>query len=128
MKIGSPKREACVKLICRSTVAAPVLALLVIAVVLGFFVLYIDSLLLQIAPLDAWPMTAQVMHWGSPWVAVGSGFTAVGLASGWIDGALFNYFTHRHTVIVFLVLALVVVCLSAWAVLPLAIQLAGGRI
>lgn len=111
-----------------TAVAGPVIALLVIAVALGFFAFLVDPWLQQIAPLDVWPMTAQVMHWVSPWVAAGAGILAASLGFGGLTGVWLQYFTNRRIVIAMLIWSLVVVGLTAWTVLSLAVQLLAGRI
>lgn len=111
-----------------AAVAAPVLALLVIAVALGYFALLASPWLQQIAPLDEWPMTAQIMHWVSPWAAAGAGILAASLYCGGLDGVWPQYFTNRRTVIALLVWSLLVAGLTVWTTLSLAMQLLASRI
>lgn len=98
-------------------------AMLVIAAALSLFAFAVDPWLQQIAPLEAWPITAKVMHWASPWVAMSTGFSAAALGFGVLDGVWVQYFIHRRTVIAMLVWALMVVGATAWSALALPVQL-----
>lgn len=93
----------------------PELTLLVIAVSQGIFQFGIEPAILQLAPLHAWPLEAQILYWASPCVAWGALLIAMGLAFGWINGVWRDYFNSKKTRYALLALAIGLALLISWS-------------
>lgn len=78
-----------------SLVAAPVFAMLVMAVTLGYFAFVADAALQRLVPLAKWPFIAKATHYLAPWLAVASAFCAGGLCANSLGEKAFNFFTSR---------------------------------
>lgn len=95
-------------------VAAPVFAMFVMTVVLGYFAFALDPAFQQALPLVEWPLLAKATHYLAPWYAVASAFCAGGLCANSLGECIFSYFTSRRVVIALLVLALIKMVLVGW--------------
>ena len=101
--------------------------LLIMAILMGFFIIVIDPYLQQLAPFESWPLLARGMHWAAPWFAVGAVLAASGLLSGRLDQELHAFFNHRTVVIGMIVWTFVILTLVTWTGfrLPLLLLRAG---
>nr|WP_011922880.1 hypothetical protein [Pseudomonas fluorescens]CAM96103.1 putative transmembrane protein [Pseudomonas fluorescens SBW25] len=95
-------------------VAAPVFAMFVMTVVIGYFAFVLDPAFQQALPLVEWPLLAKATHYLAPWYAVASAFCAGGLCANSLGEWTFSYFTSRRVVIAVLVLALITMVLVGW--------------
>jgi hypothetical protein len=92
-------------------VAAPVFAMFVMAVVLGYFAFVLDPELQGSLPLTGWPFLAKATHYLAPWLAVASAFCAGGLCANSLGERTFNCFTSRRVVIAVLAVAMITIVL-----------------
>lgn len=92
-------------------IAAPALALLIIAVVLGYFAFVLDQRLQSALPFAEWPLLAKGMHYIAPWLAVSSAFCAVGLCANSLGERALSYFTSRPAVFAALVASFIAIIL-----------------
>lgn len=92
-------------------VAAPVFAMSVMAVVLGYFAFVLDPGLQGSLPLAGWPLLAKAMHYLAPWLSVASAFCAGGLCANSLGERAFNCFTSRRVVIAVLAMAMITIVL-----------------
>lgn len=95
-------------------VAAPVFAMFVMTVVLGYFAFVLDPAFQLALPLVGWPLLAKATHYVAPWFAVASAFCAGGLCANSLGERTFRYFTSRRIVIAVMALALITMVLIGW--------------